>query len=69
VLALVSLATGGSIDDPSIQLWMVMISVQSLPYFATIVTAAISAISNKALGARPVAEQAATQEPALPKAA
>jgi len=69
VLALVTLATGGNIDDPSIQLWMVMISVQSLPYFATIVTAAISAISNKALGARPASVQAATQEPALPKAA
>jgi hypothetical protein len=69
LLALTSLATGGSIDDPSIQLWMVMISVQSLPYFSTIVTAAISAVSNKALGARPVAVPATTQDPALPKAA
>ena len=69
VLALISLATGGNVDDPSIQLWMVMIAVQSLPYFATIVTAAISAISNKALGARPVVVQSTTQEPALPKAA
>jgi len=70
VLALISLATGGNFDDPSVQLWMVMIAVQSLPYLATIVTAAISAMSNKSLGARPVVVPAPSrEEPALPKAA
>ncbi|MEI9993643.1 MAG: glycosyltransferase family 2 protein [Rhizomicrobium sp.] len=69
-LALLSLATGPSLDDPAIQLWMVMISVQGLPYLATIVTAAISAISNKRRDARPAVlavQPAAT--PKLPKAA
>jgi exo-beta-1,3-glucanase (GH17 family)/cellulose synthase/poly-beta-1,6-N-acetylglucosamine synthase-like glycosyltransferase len=71
VLALASLGTGGNLDDPSIQLWMVMVGVQSLPYFATILTAAISAISNKALRKSPsaVPTQSPPQEPALPKAA
>ncbi|MGZ5931919.1 MAG: glycosyltransferase family 2 protein [Rhizomicrobium sp.] len=69
VLALLSLGTGGSFDDPSIQLWMVMIGVQSLPYLATIVTAAISAMSYKSIRATPASVSAPQQEPALPKAA
>ncbi len=71
VLALTSLGTGGNFDDPSIQLWMVMVGVQSLPYFATILTAAISAMSNKARRSSPVIASAPppSQEPALPKAA
>jgi cellulose synthase/poly-beta-1,6-N-acetylglucosamine synthase-like glycosyltransferase/exo-beta-1,3-glucanase (GH17 family) len=71
VLALISLATGPSIDDPAIQLWMVMLSVQGLPYLATVVTAGISAISNKrrkAIAAAP-AGAAAAPDPVLPKAA
>jgi cellulose synthase/poly-beta-1,6-N-acetylglucosamine synthase-like glycosyltransferase len=66
VLALLSLAANGS-DDPSVRLWMVMVGVQSLPYLATIVTAAISAMSYKSLRASPM--RAPQQEPALPKAA
>ncbi len=66
VLALLSLAASGS-DDPSVRLWMVMIGVQSLPYLATIITAAISAMSYKSLRASPI--RAPQQEPALPKAA
>jgi len=69
MLALASLATGGNVDDPSIQLWMVMIGVQSLPYLATIVTAAISAMSYKSQRAKPANSQAPQPEPALPKAA
>jgi len=70
LLALLSLGTGPELDDPAIQLWMVMISVQSLPYLATVVTAAISAVSNKQRTAQ--AALAATPpepEPALRKAA
>ena len=67
---LLSLASGGNIDDPAIQLWMVMIGVQSLPYLATIVTAAISAMSYKSLSVQCRASKPAPQpEPALPKAA
>jgi len=66
VLALLSLASSGS-DDPSVRLWMVMVGVQSLPYLATIVTAAISALSYKSLRTSPM--RVPQQEPALPKAA
>jgi hypothetical protein len=71
VLALISLGTGGNFDDPSIQLWMVMVGVQSLPYLATILTAAISAMSNKARRSAQFIAPAPPppQEPALPKAA
>jgi exo-beta-1,3-glucanase (GH17 family)/cellulose synthase/poly-beta-1,6-N-acetylglucosamine synthase-like glycosyltransferase len=69
LLALLSLASGGNFDDPSVKLWMVMVGVQGLPYLATIVTAAISAMSYKSLRARPVRVAAPQQEPALPKAA
>jgi hypothetical protein len=69
LLALLSLAGGGNFDDPSVKLWMVMISVQSLPYLATIVTAAISAMSYKSLRAGPVRVAAQQPESALPKAA
>ena len=72
LLALLSLATGATLDDPAIQLWMVMIFVQSLPYQATVLTASISAISNKQRKARAVTQAtpaAPEPEPALPKAA
>ena len=72
LLALLSLATGPAIDDPAIQLWMVMISVQSIPYLATVATAWISAASNKhrALeGAAAAAVSAPAPKPVLPKAA
>ncbi|HXC56595.1 MAG TPA: glycosyltransferase family 2 protein [Rhizomicrobium sp.] len=70
MLALLSLATGAALDDPAIQLWMVMISVQSLPYLATIVTASISAISNKSRAAPAIAAATPPEpEPALRKAA
>jgi len=37
------------LDDPAAILWMVMLSVQSLPYAATVTTAALSAASNAKL--------------------
>ena len=69
LLALLSLASGGNFDDPSVKLWMVMVGVQGLPYLATIVTAAISAMSYKSQRLRSVRVPAQQQEPALPKAA
>lgn len=69
MLALLSLATGPSLDDPAIQLWMVMIGVQSLPYCATVATAAISAISNKKRGPAAIAAPQAAPAPELSKAA
>jgi hypothetical protein len=46
MLALVATAMGRGLDDPAAELWMVMLTIQSLPYAATIVTAALSARSN-----------------------
>jgi hypothetical protein len=74
LLALLSLATAATLDDPAVQLWMVMITVQSLPYLATVVTAAISAASNKRHARQPVIVVTSPApepepEPALPKAA
>ena len=72
ILALVSLGTSNGIDDPAVQLWMVMIAVQSLPYFATVSTAAISALSNKRrTGAQVITMPSPTPQPdpALSKAA
>ncbi|MEJ1969873.1 MAG: glycosyltransferase family 2 protein [Rhizomicrobium sp.] len=71
MLALASLATGSPLDDPAIQLWMVMITVQSLPYLATIVTATLSAASNRHPAKSVAAATAAVPapEPVLPKAA
>ena len=37
------------LDDPAAVLWMVMLSVQSLPYAATVTTASLSAASNAKL--------------------
>ena len=71
-LALLSLATGAALDDPAIRLWMTMIAVQSLPYLATVVTASISAISNKQRAAKTLAlatPQAPEPGPVLSKAA
>jgi cellulose synthase/poly-beta-1,6-N-acetylglucosamine synthase-like glycosyltransferase/exo-beta-1,3-glucanase (GH17 family) len=72
ILALVSLGTSNGIDDPAVQLWMVMIAVQSLPYLATVSTAAISALSNKRrTGAQVITMPSPTPQPdpALSKAA
>ncbi|GAA0536945.1 glycosyltransferase NdvB [Rhizomicrobium palustre] len=43
ILAICSVISTGRYDDPASWLWIVMLGVQSLPYAATVVTAAISA--------------------------
>ncbi len=45
-LAVLSMVFNGGLEDPAATLWMIMLSVQSLPYAATVVTAALSAMSN-----------------------
>ncbi len=44
--AVASVLATGRLDDPAARLWMVMLTVQCLPYAATLVTAALSARSN-----------------------
>lgn len=43
ILAILSVLSTGRYDDPASWLWIIMLVVQSLPYAATVVTAAISA--------------------------
>ncbi|HUO01307.1 MAG TPA: glycosyltransferase family 2 protein, partial [Rhizomicrobium sp.] len=64
VAAMVSMGFDRGFEDPAVGLWMVMLGVQSLPYAATFVTAAISAMSNRKLQSVPV-----VPEPMLSKAA
>jgi hypothetical protein len=45
LLAILSVLSTGRLDDPAALLWIVMLSVQCLPYAATVVTAALSARS------------------------
>ncbi|MDE2183045.1 MAG: glycosyltransferase [Alphaproteobacteria bacterium] len=45
VLAVLSVMSTGRADDPAALLWIVMVCVQSLPYAATVATAALSARS------------------------
>ena len=45
LLAILSVLSDGRLDDPAALLWIVMLSVQCLPYAATVVTAALSARS------------------------
>jgi len=67
LLAIVSVLATGRYDDPAAQLWIVMLAVQSLPYGATVATAALSARSN-AKDRRAPGEPAAVPPP-LAKAA
>jgi exo-beta-1,3-glucanase (GH17 family)/cellulose synthase/poly-beta-1,6-N-acetylglucosamine synthase-like glycosyltransferase len=43
LLAIISVIATGRYDDPAALLWIVMLAVQSLPYAATVATAAVSA--------------------------
>jgi exo-beta-1,3-glucanase (GH17 family)/cellulose synthase/poly-beta-1,6-N-acetylglucosamine synthase-like glycosyltransferase len=67
LLAIVSVIATGRYDDPAALLWIVMLAVQSLPYGATVATAALSARSN-AKDRRAPGEPAAVPPP-LAKAA
>ena len=51
LVAMVSMGFDRGFQDPAVTLWMVMLGVQSLPYLATMVTARISARSNRTLAA------------------
>jgi hypothetical protein len=53
LMAMVSMGFDRGFQDPAVSLWMVMLGVQSLPYLATMVTARISARSNRTSGALP----------------
>jgi len=46
VLAILSVFSTGRLDDPAALLWIVMLTVQCLPYAATVVTAVLSARAN-----------------------
>ncbi|MEI9932193.1 MAG: glycosyltransferase [Rhizomicrobium sp.] len=48
ILSIVSVYLVRGIDDPAAVLWTVMLAVQATPYLATVVTAILSAVSNKA---------------------
>ena len=48
---MISMGFDRGFEDPAVSLWMVMLGVQSLPYLATMVTARISARSNRTPGA------------------
>jgi cellulose synthase/poly-beta-1,6-N-acetylglucosamine synthase-like glycosyltransferase len=80
LLALCTLAVGAMLyergtDDPAAMLWTAMLVIQSLPYIATLLTAGLSALSNRGAleeGAAAVASPAAAvgpTDPVLPKAA
>jgi hypothetical protein len=47
LMSMVSMGFDRGFQDPAVSLWMVMLGVQSLPYLATMVTARISARSNR----------------------
>jgi cellulose synthase/poly-beta-1,6-N-acetylglucosamine synthase-like glycosyltransferase len=70
-LAIAATFTTRGWDDPAAVLWMGMLTVQSMPYLATVITAAMSALSN--MRAKPKAivlpMPAPAAEPVLPKAA
>jgi exo-beta-1,3-glucanase (GH17 family)/cellulose synthase/poly-beta-1,6-N-acetylglucosamine synthase-like glycosyltransferase len=53
-MAMISMGFDRGFQDPAVSLWMVMLGVQSLPYLATMITARISARSNRPAGAVPV---------------
>jgi hypothetical protein len=55
--------------DPAAVLWMVMLGVQSLPYAASIATAAFSALANASARNAPVIPMNPPVRPELPKAA
>jgi len=65
LLAIISVLATGRYEDPAALLWIVMLAVQSLPYAATVATAAVSA---RGL-AKAAPTQPAQQPPTLVKAA
>ncbi|HEY3777476.1 MAG TPA: glycosyltransferase [Rhizomicrobium sp.] len=71
-LAIIAMVFIRGFDDPAATLWIIMLTIQSLPYFATVLTACISASSyRRARAAAPVIADITptAAEPVLPKAA
>jgi exo-beta-1,3-glucanase (GH17 family)/cellulose synthase/poly-beta-1,6-N-acetylglucosamine synthase-like glycosyltransferase len=74
VLAVTAMVIGRGFEDPAATLWMTMLSIQSLPYAATLITAIVSAVSYRQIAAAApaivlVSSAANTGEPVLPRAA
>ena len=73
LVAVIGMIGTRGFDDPAATLWMTMLSIQSLPYVATLITACVSAISYRGIAApAPVVvlpTATAASEPVLPKAA
>jgi exo-beta-1,3-glucanase (GH17 family)/cellulose synthase/poly-beta-1,6-N-acetylglucosamine synthase-like glycosyltransferase len=65
MLAVFAMFFNRGFDDPAATLWMIMLTIQGLPYTATLATATISAMSYQA----PAAVAVPLPEPKLPKAA
>ncbi|HKQ46128.1 MAG TPA: glycosyltransferase [Rhizomicrobium sp.] len=63
LMAMISMGFDRGFQDPAVSLWMVMLGVQSLPYLATMITARISARSNR------TPDMMSLDTPKLPQAA
>ncbi|HEY4112777.1 MAG TPA: glycosyltransferase family 2 protein [Rhizomicrobium sp.] len=66
-LAIAATFTTRGWDDPAAVLWMGMLAVQCMPYLATVITAAMSALSN--MRAKVIVLPAPQPKPVLPKPA
>ena len=64
LVAMISMGFDRGFLDPAVTLWMVMLGVQSLPYLSTMVTARISARSNRTRGAAVPSEAPSLSEAA-----
>ncbi|MBV9571674.1 MAG: glycosyltransferase [Alphaproteobacteria bacterium] len=73
ILAIAGVMVSRGFDDPAAILWMCMLSIQSLPYLATVLTAALSAQSNarfrRLAVVLPLPGKTTDPKPVLPKAA
>lgn len=70
ILALLAMVfVNSGLEDPAAMLWMTMLAVQTLPYVATVTTAALSALSNARLKSPERVPMPSPPPPALPKAA
>jgi hypothetical protein len=72
LLAVLAMLGARGFDDPAATLWMTMLSIQSLPYLATLITACVSATSYGRIAAPApviVLPTPGAADPALPKAA
>ncbi|HEY1962596.1 MAG TPA: glycosyltransferase [Rhizomicrobium sp.] len=73
VLAIIGTMISRGFDDPAAILWMCMLAIQSMPYVATLLTAAVSAWSNGRMRSSavvvPLSSFTPEPEPVLPKAA